>query len=321
MSHTVPVHVIAREIALGTAFDTLGSCAGRVPAIGNYGLDYNDAVLAECTRELFGMLDRASVPKGENWLPVRHGEGSVLAVHCATDEERRERDASVVLFVSGADVRVGLLMHQKDTDELQVRLPGTRRRGIELGDVLGARHAVVERVEHTSRHASSERSVILVGYVGDLIASMTASCTPAARDDERAAPEEHVGFDDKLLQTLRTGVRRNVQWPLVHRERVTHLNDTQYRALDTLTHNVELIRGPPGTDTAHVLAFTCQSHIHNFSTHRHGQVDAHRRLCPRVHRRRGRRLRDRGPEPRGGGARTITPALNTRPGHASTEFH
>ena len=249
-TNTRPLHVVARELALSRAFTILGDCDGRVPEPGDYGRNYHRAVLTECTRELFGMLDSANVGRAETWRRVVEDEENGRTVVCEGDE-RKELDGSLVLVVSngGEDVRVGLLWHSPSSKEVRVNFPGESPHGVRLDAVLGERHAVVERVERSARHATLGPNVAVVGYVGDLIASMTAACKPDALQDDRvdATAEDRIGFNATLIATLSTGVRRHAQWPIVHRESVGHLNETQFRTLDTLTHNVELIRGPPGT--------------------------------------------------------------------------
>jgi len=251
-TRVVPPHVLARTAALDAAFDALARADGRLPATGAYATDYLQAVHQECVRELYGMLDSLTLPRGETWLPVLASEEHGLSVAFATKEERHQNDNSIILLVEHGEARVGMLSHGRESSSLQVRLPGGERGGIGLVDALGAWHAVVERIDYLSRRgfAPGGLSVVVVGYVGDLVASMTAAHLPAARDDERADLKTETGprgFNADLLTALSTGVRAQTQWPVVPRDRVPHLNETQYRAIDTLGHNVELIRGPPGT--------------------------------------------------------------------------
>lgn len=251
--HTVPPHVIARTEALDDAYDALRIANGRVPAHANYATDYLHAVHRECTRELYGMLDSLTVPRGETWLLVTASEEGGDTVTFESKEARQKADNTLVLLIEHGDARVGLLAHDRrgGDNTLRVRLPGTQHHGVALEDVLGPRHAVVERIDaaHRRGFAPPGRSVVQVGYVGDLVASMTATRMQAARADERAngALEDGPrGFHEGLLTALSTGRRRHTEWPLVPRDRVPHLNETQYRAIDTLAHNVELVRGPPG---------------------------------------------------------------------------
>ena len=116
----LPPHVLARDDALHAAFSVLEACDGAVPDALPYDHDYLAAVTRECVRELFGMLDGASVPRAEQWLTAHDDEG--VAVSLEDDARRAELDNNLAILVREYDEpRVGLLGHQKGTEALDVQ--------------------------------------------------------------------------------------------------------------------------------------------------------------------------------------------------------
>lgn len=238
--------------ALADGFETLAACNGRVPTSLPYDADYLKAVHRECVRELHGILGNCHVPRGEQWLSCSSIQEAGICLDCANDEKRREYDNNLVLLIDdyGYDEpRVALVRHQRDSKRLLVK------EYCKLEDVLGYGHSVVEKIRHVvSRgYAPAKPCAVLVGYVGDLVTPMAACYMhniraqlghPGVGDDE---DDDLGGFEVTMIASLSTGHRTPVRWPVVDRERVLHLNDSQYGTLDSLSRNVELIKGPPGT--------------------------------------------------------------------------
>ena len=247
----LPVHVRARISSLEAAFATLANCDGAIPPELPYAPNYLDAVHRECVRELYGQLSNCNVPRGEQWLRMGANEEAGLHLVCEDEKKRQEYDNNLVLVIDDqgdAEPRVGLVRHQRASKLLLVR------QHCKLEDVLGEDHLVVERIRHVVGRgfAPARPCAVLVGFSGDtvtamMVSHMTRMPRRAVREPDDPEEEGIQGFDVSMLESLCSGRRMQVPWPAVARERVEHLNESQYTAIDALAHNIELIKGPPGT--------------------------------------------------------------------------
>lgn len=248
-----PPHVVARFEAIGATWLALNECNGTAPKIAMrvYREDYVSAVQRECHAELFGMLESVRVPFAEEWVSLdeRTLEMTLVTLDEGDDkkdkkkmaEKRRELDNNLVI-VAGYGKRqpfLGLLHHSKESTSNLSTIWRVDDAVADLVSVLGSKSPTVERIRNGQRYARSACNAIVVGYVGDVLAALTSS--QLARGDGDG--ELHL----PLLRALSTGQCAHVDWNHVRAERLQHLNPSQFQALDGLTRNIELIRGPPGT--------------------------------------------------------------------------
>lgn len=271
-----PMHEVARERAMQKVLQTLQECNGAIPKPASFSSEpfgtnracaefasavkgYTEAVHRECECEVYGMVDSYHIPdKNKEWfsLDVRGIEAKV-DFGCAYFGDKKLKDKvhdldySMVLVgkpclptdgsIGTRQFVVGFLHHTSKTDKMEF-LGGASALSCDLVDVLGNDHRSAQwlatRAANLGGHPSHKHIASSIGYVGDLINAVMGT---EQMNPEKAAANMH------LMRTLTSGQRVPVQWPLVDHAKVPNLNDSQLAALNGLRHNVELIRGPPGT--------------------------------------------------------------------------
>jgi hypothetical protein len=259
-----PPHVLARRQALQHACSVLGECRGVAPAVdpARYRTNYLDAVKTECHREIFGMLDTFWDNNPDAWLSIN--EVTLRTHEDGIDKETaRQLDNNLVVVVGcmDRDPFVGMLHHASNSDK---QLAVLRWGGdCSLSGVLGPGHALIDQIDRTyARPDKAGCYAVVVGYVGDALAALTSAHLPSIGNNRGPNRDDLLpaGYHSPLLQALSTGQRAQVEWRQLDAERLQHLNPSQFQALDGMTRNLELVRGPPGTGKSTLIdAFVKES--------------------------------------------------------------
>ena len=198
---------------------------------------------------------------------------------------KRSLDNFIVVVVDARskEYNLAVLHHNRRGDRVEVI--GTTA---DLECVLGKTHFVVRRLEESINYAdknAASKFVACIDYGGDLVNAIMHSklidsidereallcrhrSAQAARNAYRSArsgssylsldqdedkPEDIIAYDKRFLKALATGTRHALSWPSLDPEACSHLNSSQFGALNTLSYNIELICGPPGTGKSTVI--------------------------------------------------------------------
>ena len=245
-----PPHVLARRQALEHTWRVLGECFGVAPDVhpGLYSTNYLAAVKTECHREIFGMLDTFRASNPDDWLSIN--EVTLQTHEDSIDKETaRQLDNSLVIVVGRGDRDpfVGVLHHATKSDNQLAVLRGC---DCELSGVLDGVHPLIDQIDRTyARPDKAGCYAVVVGYVGDALAALTSAHLPSIDNNRELNLDDPLpaGYHSPLLRALSTGQRVHVEWQQLDAERLQHLNPSQFQALDGMTRNLELVRGPPGT--------------------------------------------------------------------------
>ena len=245
-----PPHVLARRQALEHTWRVLGDCHGVAPDVhpGLYSTNYLDAVKTECHREIVGMLDTFRASNPDDWLSIN--EVTLQTHEDSIDKETaRQLDNSLVIVVGRGDRDpfVGVLHHATKSDNQLAVLRGC---DCELSGVLDGVHPLIDQIDRTyARPDKAGCYAVVVGYVGDALAALTSAHLPSIDNNRELNLDDPLpaGYHSPLLRALSTGQRVHVEWQQLDAERLQLLNPSQFQALDGMTRNLELVRGPPGT--------------------------------------------------------------------------
>ena len=119
-----------------------------------------------------------------------------------------------------------------------------------LSGVLGFGHPLIDQIDRTyARPDKAGCYAVVVGYVGDAFAALTSAHLPSIDNNNREPNLDDplpAGYHSPLLRALHGPARARVA-AAGRASGLQHLNPSQFQALDGMTRNLELVRGPPGT--------------------------------------------------------------------------